>query len=160
MEGGKMKFNHIQFNFNELVHEVAEQISIITSKEIIIEDVAWNGSIIGDRERTGQVLTNLLTNAIKYSPDADKVIITLSVKEDQIVCSVTDFGIGVAKENQQYVFDRFYRESESHANTFPGLGLGLYISAEIVKRQNGRIWIESEKGKGSVFSFSLPLNNT
>ncbi|CAN5635706.1 hypothetical protein BH10BAC2_BH10BAC2_43340 [soil metagenome] len=159
MEGGKMKFNNIQFNFNELVQEVAEQMSITTNKKIIIEDIVWNGSIIGDRERTGQVLTNLLTNAIKYSPNADKVIISLTTKENQLICSVTDFGIGIAKENQQYVFDRFYRESEAYASTFPGLGLGLYISAEIIRRQNGKIWIDSEKGKGSVFSFSLPINN-
>lgn len=159
MEGGKMKFHNIQFNFNELVHEIAEEMSMTTNKKIIIEDAGWTGSIIGDRERTGQVLTNLLTNAIKYSPDANKVIISVAAKENQVICSVTDFGIGIAKENQQYVFDRFYREPESHANTFPGLGLGLYISAEIIKRQNGRIWIQSEKGKGSVFSFSLPINN-
>lgn len=159
MEGGKMKFNKIQFNFSELVHEVAEQMSITTNKKIILEDVVWNGLIIGDRERTVQVLTNLLTNAIKYSPNADKVIISLTTKENQVICSVTDFGIGIAKQNQQYVFDRFYRESESHANTFPGLGLGLYISAEIMRRQNGKIWIDSEKGKGSVFSFSFPINN-
>jgi PAS domain S-box-containing protein len=159
MEGGKMKFYSIQFNFNELVHEITEQIRITTHKHIIIEEGSWNGSIIGDRERTGQVLTNLLTNAIKYSPGADKVLISVSSKDGHVICSVTDFGIGVAKENQQYVFDRFYREPEDQANTFPGLGLGLYISAEIVRRQNGKIWIESEKGEGSVFSFSLPLIN-
>jgi PAS domain S-box-containing protein len=159
MEGGKMKFLSIEFNINDLIREVVEQISITTNKKIIIQDETWNGSIIGDRERTGQVLTNLLTNAIKYSPDADKVIISLTSAKDKVICSVTDFGIGIAKENQQYVFERFYRETEAHVTTFPGLGLGLYISAEIIRRQNGKIWMKSEKGKGSVFSFSLPINN-
>jgi len=153
-----MKFNNEQFNMNELIFEIA-QMQITTNKTIIIENSLLNGSIIGNRERTGQVLANLLKNAIKYSPEADKVIISISEKDNKVICSVTDFGIGIGKENQKYIFDRFYRESESHANTFPGLGLGLYISSEIIKRQGCKIWVESEKGKGSVFSFSLPVNN-
>lgn len=159
ISSGKMKFNNEQFNINELILEIADQMQITTNKTIIIENNLLNGSIIGDRERTGQVLANLLTNAIKYSPEADKVIVSISGKDNKVICSVTDFGIGIGKENQKYIFDRFYRESESHANTFPGLGLGLYISSEIIKRQGGKIWVESEKGKGSVFSFSLPVNN-
>jgi len=159
ISSGKMKFNRERFDLKELIAEITDHVQITTNKAIIVEDSLWNGSIIGDRERTGQVLANLLTNAIKYSPGADKVIVSIEGKKDQIVCSVRDFGIGIAKENQKYIFDRFYRETESNVNTFPGLGLGLYISAEIIKRQGGKIWVASEKGKGSTFSFSLPINN-
>lgn len=159
ISNGKMKFKQEQFNLCELVLEVTEQMQITTNKSIIVENSLLNGSIIGDRDRTGQVLANLLTNAIKYSPEAQKVIVSIAGEADKVICSVTDFGIGIARENQKYVFDRFYRETETHAITFPGLGLGLYISSEIVKRQGGEIWVESEKGKGSKFSFSLPLNN-
>jgi len=159
ISSGKMKFNNEQFSLSELVLEITDQMQITTNKTIIVENDLLNGSIIGDRERTGQVLTNLLTNAIKYSPEADKVIVSVKDKKGKVICCVTDFGIGIAKENQSYIFDRFYREPESYAITFPGLGLGLYISSEIIKRQGGKIWVESEKGKGSVFSFSLPVNN-
>lgn len=160
ISSGKMKFNQEQFNLNELVLEIAEQMQITTNKSIIIEHCKLNGSIIGDKERTGQVLANLLTNAIKYSPESDRVIVSLKEDTGRIICSVTDFGIGIARENQKYIFDRFYRETEAHAITFPGLGLGLYISSEIVKRQGGEIWVKSEKGKGSTFSFSLPVNSS
>ena len=158
MEGGKMKFQQVVFDFHELISEVIEQVSITTTKRIETQFADWNGSIIGDRDRTGQVLINLLTNAIKYSPEADRVIVTVEHQNKKVICSVTDFGIGISKDSLPYIFDRFYREAEAQVSTFPGLGLGLYISAEIIKRQNGEIWVQSEKGKGSVFSFSLPLN--
>jgi PAS domain S-box-containing protein len=159
ISSGKMIFNRQQFNFKDLVAEIVEQVQITTTKIIVVKHSLWNGSIIGDKERTGQVLANLLTNAIKYSPNADKVIVSVEGKKKQVICSVIDFGIGIAKENQKFIFNRFYRETESNANTFPGLGLGLYISSEIIKRQGGKIWVQSEKGKGSTFSFSLPINN-
>lgn len=160
IEGGKMKFNDENFNFNELIYETVEQMRMTTDKKIIVQDKEWNGDIIGDKDRTGQVLINLLTNAIKYSPEADRVIVSVSSKDNFVVCSVTDFGIGIAKENLPFIFDRYYREMETNVNTFPGLGLGLYISSEIIKRQGGYIWVDSQKGAGSVFSFSLPLNRT
>ncbi|HKB43747.1 MAG TPA: ATP-binding protein, partial [Chitinophagaceae bacterium] len=92
----------------------------------------------------------------KYSPDAKKIIISSQVKDNQVIVCVQDFGIGIAKEAQDRVFDKFYRVHDPTINTFPGLGLGLYIASEIVKRQNGKIWMSSTKGKGSSFCFSLP----
>lgn len=107
-------------------------------------------------DRIGQVLTNLLTNAIKYSPRADSVVVKTVCRDNTVITSVQDFGIGIPAEKQPHVFERFFRvEGGAHA-TYSGLGLGLYITAEFVKRHGGSIWNESEEGKGSTFSFSLP----
>jgi hypothetical protein len=113
--------------------------------------------VYGDRERIGQVISNLITNAIKYSPQADKIIISTSLKDDEVELRVQDFGIGISKDKLAKVFEQFYRVSGDMQHTFPGLGLGLYISSEIIKREGGRIWVTSEVGKGSTFCFAIPL---
>ena len=115
--------------------------------------------MFGDKERIGQVITNLITNAMKYSPDADQINIEATVKNDEVSICVQDFGIGIAKENVRKVFEQFYRVSGNMQHTFPGLGLGLYISSEIIKREGGKIWVSSNAGKGSTFCFSLPVTN-
>ena len=76
---------------------------------------------------------------------------------DIVTVSVRDYGIGIAKEHHSRIFERFYRVTSSHDNTFPGLGIGLYISHEIIRAHEGKIWVESEEGKGSTFFVSLPL---
>jgi signal transduction histidine kinase len=113
--------------------------------------------VYGDKERTSQVLTNLLVNAIKYSPGANQVIVKVKEEKGVVVCSVEDFGMGITEEEHNKVFEKFYRSKRENLNTFPGLGMGLYISSEIIKRQNGKMWLESERGKGSIFYFSLPV---
>src|SRR5207302_1716779 len=100
---------------------------------------------------------NLLTNAIKYSPQADKVIVHLSTERGQAIVSVQDFGIGIAKEYHQSIFDRFYRVADPEERTYPGLGIGLYISSEIIRQHHGKLKVESNKGEGATFSFVLPL---
>ena len=111
----------------------------------------------GDRYRVGQVITNLLSNAIKYSPGAKEVIVTSKTEEDKVTVCVEDFGLGIKKKLVNKVFEKFFRVTEPLLNTFPGLGLGLYFAAEIVKRQGGTMSVESTEGKGSIFCFSLPL---
>lgn len=114
-----------------------------------------NKTVFGDRDRIGQVIVNMLTNAIKYSPHSVTILVrTIADKENVTLC-VQDFGVGIPKERQQQVFERFYRVSGNE--TIPGIGLGLYISAEIIRRLGGRIWVESEQGRGSTFCFSLPV---
>lgn len=142
------------FMFNEMVEETVAEIQRTTTHQLIIRQ---NPVIYcsGDRERTSQVLSNLLTNAIKYSPSKNKVIITTEEKEDQIICSVEDFGIGIAADKQPYIFERFYRVSGMQERVISGFGLGLYISSEIINRLEGKIWLRSKPGKGSVFYFSI-----
>jgi signal transduction histidine kinase len=110
----------------------------------------------GDVDRIGQVLTNLLSNAVKYSPQADSIIVQLALEQDTAVVSIQDFGIGIDREHQGNIFNRFYRVSDPEEKTYPGLGIGLFISHEIIKRHGGDLKVVSEKGKGSRFLFALP----
>jgi len=103
------------------------------------------------------VLINLLTNAIKYSPQADKVLVQVVAEGTQAVVRVQDFGVGIAEAYQTKIFERFYQISEPEMKAYSGLGIGLYIVSEIIKRHEGRIRVESRKGTGSTFSFGLSL---
>ncbi len=114
----------------------------------------------GDPYRLEQVLANLLENALKYSPDGGTVRVRLRVTGDVALLSVHDEGIGIPPEDQKLLFDRFFRARNASSRSFGGLGLGLYISRDIVERHGGRIWVESEVGRGSTFFVALPLLGT
>lgn len=156
IELGRLEFQEEWFNLDEVVKEACEAIQQIATRHTI----HIKGSIVqpvwGDKDRIGQVVTNLLTNAIKYSPQAQEVIVRLQAEPDNALVSVQDFGIGIDSEHLNKIFTRFYRVSDPEEKTFPGLGIGLYLSYEIIKRHHGSVMVASEKGKGSVFSFSLP----
>lgn len=113
--------------------------------------------VFADRERIRQVLVNLITNGVKYSPVSAKVVVSSSVGDDQVTVGVLDSGMGIPEEMQEHIFDRFYRGTDPTIRTFPGLGLGLYITAEIIRVHGGKIWVSSAKDKGSLFCFSLQL---
>ncbi len=157
IEGGKLQFHEGYFDFNKLTTEIVEEMQLTSTKHTIIKKLATTKTIYGDRDRIGQVIINLLANAIKYSPHSNKIIVTTSEDKENITLCVQDFGVGVPKEKQDKVFDRFFRVSGKKRDTFAGLGLGLYIAAEIIKRHSGRIWVESGRKKGSTFCFSLPI---
>ncbi|HEX5024865.1 MAG TPA: PAS domain S-box protein, partial [Agriterribacter sp.] len=156
LDEGKIHFKTESFSFTDLVTETVEELQRISPSHTITTEIQFNCILDGDRERIGQVLTNFITNAVKYSPKSNRVIVRVTVKDSSVTCSVKDFGIGIDKSKQSLIFNRFYRVDGDQSDTFPGLGLGLYISAEIIKRQRGTIGFESEPGKGSVFYFSLP----
>ncbi|MBI2600164.1 MEDS domain-containing protein [Candidatus Daviesbacteria bacterium] len=157
IQTGKLQFNKDYFDFNEMVDETVEEVQRISPAHEMVKELARTTVVYGDRERIGQVLTNFLTNAVKYSQRKNQVKVMTNGKNGQIVLSVQDFGIGIPKEKQQKIFKRFYQIETLGERTPTGLGLGLYISSEIIKRHEGKIWVESETGKGSVFSFSIPL---
>lgn len=157
INSGKLQFNHRDFEFNMLVKELVEDLQRTTEKHTLIEQLTPTGIVFGDKERIGQVITNLVTNAIKYSPQAEKIIIHTALKGNEVNLCVQDFGIGIAEDKLGNVFEQFYRVSGDMQHTFPGLGLGLYISSEIIKREGGRIWVTSKEGEGSTFCFALPL---
>ncbi|RZK51214.1 MAG: ATP-binding protein, partial [Pedobacter sp.] len=146
--------------FNEMVEFVIEDLQRTTENHQIVADLKQVGLVFTDKERMSQVVTNLITNAIKYSPDAKQVIVHTTIENNDVVVCVEDFGIGIAEEKLNKVFEQFYRVSGNMRHTFPGLGLGLYISSEIIKREGGRIWVSSTEGKGSKFCFSIPLQKS
>lgn len=156
INSGKIHLNQTQFDFQTVVMEIAEEMQMSTSHKIEI-NTPKGGTVFADRERIGQVMTNLMSNAIKYSPDADRIIVETEQKDNDIIFTVKDFGIGMPPDKKDHVFEQYYRVSGDEENTFPGLGLGLYIAAQIVERSGGKIWVNSILGKGSTFSFSLPL---
>jgi len=156
VQAGKLEFNFENFSLNEIVDEVISDMQLTTSKHQIVKEGSVKAYVYGDRARTAQILINLLSNAIKYSPQADLIMIRVNDGDDKVRVAVQDFGIGIAKEYQQKIFDRFYRVDGKKQETYPGLGLGLHIASEIAKRQNGRLSVESEPGKGTTFHLELP----
>jgi PAS domain S-box-containing protein len=158
IEGDRLPLNEGVYEFNDLVKETTEELQRTTDNHKIILHIGNGVDVYGDRERIGQVLNNLITNAIKYSPASIDIKVSTITDSSTITVSVEDKGVGIPTEKQDKVFERFFRVSGPENQSFPGLGLGLYISHEIIKRQGGKIWVESEKGKGSTFCFSLPID--
>lgn len=159
IQAGKLQFNMSEFKFDELLKESIENMQYTSPTHKLFTRGSTEVIVTGDRQRLEQVFINFITNAVKYSPGADKVEINVHSSGDEITVAVKDQGIGIPKEKINKIFDRFYRvESSSHK--FAGLGIGLFISSEIIKRHNGKIWVESEEGKGSTFYFSLPCKQT
>ncbi|MEP6617047.1 MAG: PAS domain-containing protein [Ginsengibacter sp.] len=157
IQSGKLLMDEEAYDFNELVNEIMDTVKLTTQQHTLIKKSNEPQNIVGDKERIAQVVTNLIENAIKYSPGGDKIIIQSEEKNGFIIFSVEDFGVGIPGSKLEMVFEQFFRVSGEEANTFPGLGLGLYISNEIIRRQNGKIWVESVEGEGSTFYFKIPV---
>lgn len=153
---GILELKETFFDLNQLITEVVNLIQTTAPNHQLIMKLEPEIEIWGDRNRIEQVLINLISNAVKYSPDADKVIINANVNKGTMEVSIQDFGIGIPEDMQQSLFQRFSR-TDTTKNTFPGMGLGLYISSEIIKRHKGKIWVNSVFEKGSNFYFSLPM---
>jgi PAS domain S-box-containing protein len=157
INAGKVVYAMEPFDFGQMVRDSVESIQHSAKQQILLESVA-EVQYTGDHYRLEQVMNNFLSNAVKYSPGADKIIVNSIAEENHILVSIQDFGIGIAKENLSNLFDRYYRVDNT-AMRFEGLGLGLFISSEILKRHKGNFWIESEPGLGSTFFFRLSLSN-
>ncbi len=157
IEENKIWFRKDFFDIGSLISQITEEVQIINPGHQIVIDENECIEICADKERTSQVLTNILSNAIKYSPKASKIIVRYFVQGNEVVCSVQDFGQGIPPENSAKIFERFYQVKTANSLNH-GIGMGLYISSEIIKRQHGRIWVESNTGEGSTFFFTLPLN--
>jgi two-component system CheB/CheR fusion protein len=150
----ELSFSFEKIDCNELIEEVAGIIQLTSNNHKIELQLSDTQIIEGDKERLGQVITNLLSNAIKYSPYADRVIVSSVTDNGYLKVCVQDFGIGIPLAEQSKLFSRFFRVMN---NSYPGLGLGLYICNEIIKRHSGSMEFKSEEGKGSVFCFTLPV---
>jgi len=157
IHAGKLRLSQTEVDINLFLPEVLNSIQHITPAHKIILEKNEVFKIKIDPLRLEQVITNIISNAAKYSPGKENIIVKSIKNEDKIIVSFQDFGIGIPKEKISKIFDRFYRVDEV-AKNFSGLGIGLFISSEIIKNHGGMIWVESNEGEGSTFYFSLPIN--
>ena len=156
IQGGKLSLNTEEINFNDLVNSCIENLQPSYSQHKIIKLGQISRKMRGDKNRLEQVLINLITNAIKYSPFATKVEVSLIEQDNKLQVAVKDFGLGIKPEHLERIFERYFRVPENEI-AFQGLGIGLYITRNIIGQHGGEIWVESELGKGSRFYFVLPL---
>ena len=157
IQQGKLDLNKTSFSVNLFIEGVVLVIQNISEGRKVKFTKGKDVKIYADFERLGQVLTNLISNAIKYSPEKKEVIIKSSADKNNIIISVQDFGFGIPKAEQELIFTRFYRANSAVESNISGIGLGLYVAIQIIKAHHGKIWIESAENKGSTFYFSIPI---
>jgi len=157
IQSGRADYQEEEFHVDTVVKDTVKQLQATTTTHRIVVTGKTTHKVHALKDHIGQVVSNLLTNAIKYSPQADSVVVRLSQDTKNVTVSVEDFGIGVPKEQKKRVFDRFYRGENVKTKSLSGYGLGLYIASQIMKQHGGKIKVESTEGKGSTFSFSLPI---
>ena len=155
IQAGNLSLNITRFDLVTLIKEVIDNLQSTSSTHKITQSNDTEPIMIrADRTRIEQVIVNMLTNGIKYSPGGESILVGVKQNKGEVRVSVQDFGIGIPKEDQKKIFSRFFRV-DGISLTFSGSGIGLYISEQIMKRHNGKMWVESELGRGSTFYFSL-----
>jgi len=169
IESGKFELSDAEFDFEKMFHQVANVISFRAEEKrhrfAVYIDRSIPQNLIGDDQRLTQVITNLLGNAIKFTPDEGTVRIhTYLLGEENDVCTIkiaiSDTGIGISPEQQAKLFQSFHQAESSTSRKFGGTGLGLIISKNIIEMMGGEIWVESEIGKGSIFSFTIQMKRS
>ncbi|RDC57534.1 PAS domain S-box protein [Pedobacter chinensis] len=155
LESGKLMIDKRPFKLDELLRETIDESFISPSTHQVTLGSSCGVIVNGDRDKIGNVISNLLSNAHKYSSNGTNIEVSCNITDDEVIVNIKDEGIGISPEDAKKLFERYYRVQSNH--TISGFGIGLYLSAEIIERHHGRIWVESEIGKGSVFSFALPL---
>jgi len=157
LESGKIHIDKRLFDMAQLVKEAEEEsLASVTSHQVVFAPVEHT-PVIADRDKIGQVITNLINNAVKYSPQDSIINVACVTVNDMAILSVQDQGIGIAPDNIEHLFDRFYRVESKDTKSISGFGIGLYICKEIIDRHKGTIAVKSEVGKGSIFYFTLPV---
>ncbi|WP_316809137.1 PAS domain-containing protein [Pedobacter agri] len=157
IQSGKLVLDAESIDMNILIKEMLEDFQEAHQDHTLTFEGQTRQTVPGDESQISQVLQNLITNAIKYSPDAREIKVMLSEVSNYIKVSITDFGFGISQEDQKMIFERFFRVSNIQKH-FPGMGIGLYICAQIIKQHGGTLWVDSEPGKGATFSFTLPIH--
>jgi PAS domain S-box-containing protein len=155
---GRMKLFPQPFDLNQLIAEQVQELGLASPSHKLVWKPAAIALVHADRERIRQVLVNFISNAVKYSPAGSEVIITTEDELDGVKVRFRDFGGGIRAEEQARIFQRYYRVQSKEMENNPGLGLGLYISSEIIKQHMGSIGVESLAGDGSTFYFKLPYS--
>jgi signal transduction histidine kinase len=158
IESGKLEFHWAPVDIAQLIQEVAARLQLSTGEHHITVDLGPSRPppITADRDHLEQVLDNLVSNAIKFSPDGGAIDVRVRDQRDVVQISIHDAGVGIPPTQLEAVFGLFYQAEDPVSRRTGGMGLGLYISREIISRHSGRIWAESEPGQGSTFIISLP----
>ena len=158
-DSGKIYLNLQDFQMDSLLDEIVEEMAMITTSHTITLQHCLALTVKADRDKIGQVINNFLSNAIKYSAKGENIEVSCKQLKGVVHVSVRDHGAGIKPEDRKKLFERYFRVESRDTQAISGFGLGLYLSAEIIQRHNGKVWVESEIGTGSTFYFSLPILN-
>lgn len=158
LENGSLQYDLVKIEFSQFLNETIDMLSSVHAGNIINLELGCDCQVMADPLRLEQVLTNLIGNASKYSDRGSQIHVKTYIAEAEpaVVVKISDSGIGMSDEGVARIFEKFYR-LEDVVSSHPGLGMGLYISSKIIADHGGRIWVDSVKGSGSTFSFTLPL---
>jgi signal transduction histidine kinase len=160
IETGRLEIRRDRIDWKPFVESVvARHHTAVNDRKFHIDLPVDSSEVAGDRDRLEQVLGNLLENAVKYSPDGTDISVRVRDENDRVVTAISDRGIGIPSDEIGQVFERFHRGRQVSSSNYGGLGLGLYISKQIVERHGGSIWVESREGQGTTFFFSLPTQS-
>ncbi|MGK9120045.1 ATP-binding protein [Olivibacter jilunii] len=159
ISGGHLILHLAEVNLNELIDDCIQDLQPISIDHKLIFHKEKIPHLIADKNRINQVLTNLISNAVKYSPEGGAVHIKATDMGYAVKVSVQDYGVGIAAEDQSKIFNRFFRVTSKGNDNISGIGLGLYIVSEIVKKHNGILGVESVPGQGATFFFEIPYQN-
>lgn len=159
MQSGRFVFSNEYFNLREIIDDISKNATILYTERLVFIN-QYDCLLYGDKEKIGQVLMNLVDNAIKYSPDKKPVTISTHVLKNKVIVKVSDHGTGIPKEYTGKVFEKYFRVDGNEITKKPGTGIGLYLAREVIKSHGGDIWFDSKEGVGTIFSVSLPKMST
>jgi two-component system sensor histidine kinase VicK len=157
LESGQLHIEKRKFEIEGLIKDLLSEAQLTASTHILHFNKCEPITINADRDKIGSVISNFISNAIKYSPKGKNIEVDCKAIDGQVTVSVKDQGMGIKPEHLKKIFERYYRVETSHTQHISGFGIGLYLSSEIIARHGGRVWAESESGTGSTFYFSLPV---
>jgi len=157
VQWGKLDLHYENFYLADVLAEIVRSAQASAELHTVYLDIqSQESNVMADRMRVGQVVGNILDNAIKYSPHGGKVTVRLEDKGNEYMVSVIDEGIGVSPEHFDHIFERFYRVHNIASQQYSGIGLGLYVAKAIIDRHGGQIWFSNNQSTGSTFHFTLP----
>ncbi|WDF45557.1 PAS domain-containing protein [Chryseobacterium sp. KACC 21268] len=156
IQSGNIEIHNEPFDLDKLLRDTVENLALATPEYTITISSDTNATILGDELQISQVINNLISNAVKYSPNNKKIDVYCNRVGTFVKVSIKDYGMGISQQDQSKIFDRFFRARDIQKK-FPGMGIGLYICHEIIANHNGTLWVESEIGSGSTFNFTLPI---